>query len=194
MRHAWTCAGVALVSVACGRSAVNADAIGRSCTVIRMTVATSGDSAFVDSTCRADVTRYALLTGRAARPGSVFVGAPTMDKGWQSGHWTLRWPAQAQLRRIVLELGLSRAVARSSPYSADQYMANMEAWMLPHEIGHAFNGARWGDAFVRVPAWYEEATAMWMEAPDLRRHRLQQAQDSAATAPPLDSVFRFARP
>jgi len=117
-----------------------------------------------------------------------------MRPDWERGRWTFQWPARTELGRIALELGYSSGVPRSSPYNAEQYVSSTEQSVLPHEIGHMFDGARWGDAFNRVPAWYEEATAMWMEPWSSQHHRLQRAQDGQASAPSLDSVFRFERP
>jgi hypothetical protein len=96
--------------------------------------------------------------------------------------------------RIATQLGYSPSAPGSAMVSAEQYASDAEQSTLPHELGHQFDGTRWGDAFGRVPAWYDEATAMWMESPSSRQHRLQQAQDGRATAPPLSSVFQFDRP
>jgi len=186
---------VALLTIACAGATHDPASRTAACTVVRDGNAAAEDSATADSACVSDSTRYALLTGRPAAAGSVFVGAYTgFHTDVHDSHWTFRWPARARLLRVAGLLGYSRSAPSPSESDADRYVSDAEHSMLPHEIGHGLDEARWGDAVFHVPAWYEEATAMWMEPSASRLHRLQQAQDGAATAPPLDSVFLFERP
>lgn len=179
---------ILLVAAACASAVSHAGPAQGSCVVIRTATATASDSAAAMATCQTAAARFTLLTGTPAPAGTVLLGtSDVMSMAGKREHWTLRWPSAVQRLRVASLLGYSGDQARS-------YASNADRSVLPHEIGHAQIEARCAGVAHELPPWFNEATAMWMEPADLQRHRLQQAEDSVETAPPLDAVLRFKHP
>ncbi len=158
------------------------------CRIAVMDSSTAADSASVAVACRRAVTRYFVLTARQAPTGTVHVGAFNAFAIERAEvPWKFDWPSATSCRRIGVKLGYMQG-------SDSAFCANEITAVLPHELGHVFNYAGFVAGTASLPAWYDEATAMWMEPDELQMQRLSQAQQWRSSAPDIASLMSAIHP
>lgn len=158
------------------------------CRIMITDSTTAADSAGVADACRAAAARYLELTARQAPEGTIVIGA---FNGFKTEGtrvpWKFEWPSTSRCHRIGDKLGYAID-------SASAFCANEIRSVLPHELGHVFDYAGLLEGTPPLPAWYDEAAAMWMEPDELQVHRLSQAHEWLRSAPDLASLMAVAHP
>ncbi len=104
----------------------------------------------------------------------------------------LVWPAEATLRRLAGELGMTSR-------EADAFVERQWRDVLPHEMGHQMLSVHLypgrvefpGEYATPLPDWLDEGTAAWMESDGLRAGRRARL---GSEAPPLRDVLSAAHP
>jgi len=152
----------------------------------------SGDFELARKACARVELRFAELFGDRAPAGGILL---SRDPGIASeagyGKWHLRWPVTARLREAARSLG------KTDPSVIDEWETT-----LPHEIGHVMLAAYFypnalpvadGEYGTPLPDWFDEAVAVWMEPPAMRRERLAQSR-AMLTHAALAQILRQRHP
>jgi hypothetical protein len=152
----------------------------------------SSDFELARKACARVELRFAELFGDRAPTGGILL---SRDPGIASeagyGKWHLRWPVTVRLREAARSLG------KTDPSVIDEWETT-----LPHEIGHVMVAAYFypntlpvaeGEYGTPLPDWFDEAVAVWMEPPAMRRERLAQGR-AMLTHATLAQILRQRHP